>query len=100
MPTAAPRPVTGTLEVDGLTALVEAGHVTAVGGIKPDQIQPASLDLTLDTEAYRMPGSILPMPGESVRDLVRSLALERVDLSTPVCLGRDQVFLVLLLPVA
>src|SRR6185436_16751755 len=33
---------------------------------------------------------------ESVRDLVRNLALEKVDLSTPVCLGRDQVYLVLL----
>lgn len=96
MPTAAPRPLSGTLEVDGLTALVDAGHVTAVGGIKPDQIQPASLDLTLDVEAYRMPGSILPLPGESVRDLVRSLALERIDLAAPVCLGRDQVYLVLM----
>ncbi|MBA3699013.1 MAG: 2'-deoxycytidine 5'-triphosphate deaminase [Planctomycetes bacterium] len=96
MPTAAPRSITGTLEVDGLTALVDAGHIAAVGGIKADQIQPASLDLTLDVEAYRMPGSILPRPGESVRELVRTLALEKINLSTPVCLGRDQVYLVLL----
>ena len=87
---------TGTFEIDGLTALVNAGHVTATGGIRPEQIQPASLDLTLDAEAYRMPGSILPLPGESVRSLVRNLALERVDLNTAVCLGRDQVYLVLL----
>ena len=92
----APPSITGTLELDGLAALVSAGHVTALGGIKADQIQPASLDLTLDVEAYRMPGSILPMPGESVRELVRSLALEKIDLSTPFCLGHDQVYLVLM----
>lgn len=45
-----------------------------------------------------MPGSVLPLSagsgrgGESVRELVRSLALERLDLSAPTCLGRDQVY--------
>jgi dCTP deaminase len=87
---------TGTFEIDGLTQLVNAGHISASGGIRPEQIQPASLDPTIDIEAYRMPGSILPLPGESVRELVRNLALERLDLSTAVCLGRDQVYLVLL----
>ncbi len=87
---------TGTFEMDGLTRLVNDGHITAAGGIRPEQIQPASLDLTLDTEAYRMPGSILPMPGESVRELIRNIALERLDLSTATCLGRDQVYLVLI----
>jgi len=90
----------GTLEVDALTQLVQAGHVLAPGGIRPEQIQPASLDLTLSDEAYRMPGSILPLsgdaqrPGERVRELVRGLALERIDLSASACLGRDQVYFV------
>jgi len=84
----------GTLESTALTRLVAAGHVTSVAGVLPTQIQPASLDLTLGTEAYRMPGSILPIAGESVRALVTSLALERIDLSKPACLGRDQVYVV------
>jgi dCTP deaminase len=88
----------GTLEIDALRQLVAAGHVQAPGGIRPEQIQPASIDLTLSEEAWRMPGSILPLaagigrPGETVRELVRSLALERLDLSQPSCLGRDQVY--------
>lgn len=88
--------IPGTLELDGLRRLVEHGHVASDGGIRAEQIQPASLDLTLGTECYRMPGSILPMAGERVRDLVQGLALEKVDLSAPVCLGRGQVYLVLL----
>ena len=90
----------GTLEIDALRQLVAAGHVQAPGGIAPGQIQPASIDLTLSEEAWRMPGSVLPLAagmgrgGESVRELVRSLALERLDLSTPTCLGRDQVYFV------
>ncbi len=90
----------GTLEIEALAQLVAAGHVQAPGGIRAEQIQPASIDLTLSEEAWRMPGSILPLAagngrsGESVRDLVRALALERIDLSAPTCLGRDQVYFV------
>jgi dCTP deaminase len=96
MPTDPRLLVPGTLEATGISLLADAGGVSVAGGLRPGQIQPASLDLTLDVEAYRMPGSILPMPGERVRDLVRDLALERIDLSSPVCLGRDQVYFVLL----
>jgi dCTP deaminase len=84
----------GTLETAGLQGLVDAGHIAAEGGIRAEQIQPASLDLTMGEEAYRMPGSILPVAGERVRDLVRHLALERIDLTKPSCLGRNQVHLV------
>jgi dCTP deaminase len=91
----------GTFEQSGLRRMVERGHIIADGGILPEQIQPASLDLRLGCEAYRMPGSILPLagaqgaPGERVRDLVTGLALEKIDLSHAVCLGRDQVYVVL-----
>jgi dCTP deaminase len=84
--------VPGTLGLDELRALVAAGGITCAGGIPDRQIQPASIDLTLDAEAYRLPGSVLPLAGETVRDLVRHLALERLDLSTATCLGRDQVY--------
>ncbi len=89
-----PLTAPGTLEADGLTAAIAAGVVTAPGGIPAGQIQPSSLDLRLAAEAYRMPGSVLPVPGERVRDLVQGLALEKLDLSQPVCLGRNQVYVV------
>jgi dCTP deaminase len=90
----------GTLEVSGLQRLIASGGITAPGGIRAEQVQPASIDLRLSDEAYRMPGSILPLAGtrggagERVRALVDNLALERIDLSHDACLGRDQVYFV------
>lgn len=81
----------GTLDADGIRALAAAG---GIGPIEPKAVQPASLDLRLGSECFRLPGSLLPLPGERVRDLAASLALERIDLSQPVCLGRGQVYLV------
>ncbi|MBA2479724.1 MAG: 2'-deoxycytidine 5'-triphosphate deaminase [Planctomycetes bacterium] len=84
----------GTLEIGSLRTLVARGLISADGGIPDDLVQPASIDLRLAAEGYRMPGSILPMPGERVRDLIAGLALERIDLSQPTCLARNQVYLV------
>jgi len=93
---AAPVPslTPGTLVAEDLAALVRSGAVRGETAITDAQIQPASIDLTLSAEAYRLPGSILPLAGERVRDLIRDLALERVDLAQPACLGRGQVYLV------
>jgi len=84
----------GTAEFEDLKHLVDTGAIRSTAGIAPSQIQPSSLDLTLADEAYRLPGSILPLPGESVAELARTLALERLDLSKPTCLARNQVYLV------
>ncbi len=84
----------GTAEFEDLKLLVEQGAIRSAAGIAPGQIQPSSLDLTLAEEAYRLPGSILPLAGERVADLARELALERLDLSKPTCLARNQVYLV------
>ncbi len=81
----------GTLDAEGIRALAAAG---GIGPIDPRAVQPASLDLRLGAECYRLPGSLLPLPGERVRDLVASVALERIDLSRPACLGRGQVHVV------
>lgn len=84
----------GTAEYEDLARLVALGAIRSAAGIAAGQIQPSSLDLTLAEEAYRLPGSILPLPGERVADLARALALERLDLSRPACLARNQVYLV------
>jgi dCTP deaminase len=89
----APTPA-GTLGYDELQELVRDGAITSSAPIRPDQVQPASFDLTLAEEAYRMPGSILPLEHERVSDLVRGLALERLDLSEPRCLSREHVYAV------
>lgn len=84
----------GTLEARHLETLIEQRHITSNTGIADDQIQPASLDLTLSSEAYRMPGSILALREEHVRDLIDELSLEPVNLSNPTTLARGQVYLV------
>lgn len=84
----------GTAEFEDLAHLVATGAIRSAAGIDPAQIQPSSLDLTLAEEAYRLPGSLLPLPGEPVAELVRGLALERLDLSRPTCLARNGVYLV------
>ncbi len=84
----------GTLGYDELCELARDGAITSSVALEPDQIQPASIDLTLAEEAYRMPGSILPLEHERVSELVRGLALERVDLSEPRCLSREHVYAV------
>lgn len=86
--------VTGTLTAQDLQDLVDSRVIHSNADITPAQIQPASLDLTLSSEVMRMPGSILPLPGERVRDLVQGLALERLSCSSPLCLVRDAVYVV------
>ena len=84
----------GTLAARELSALCRAGGISSPAGIAPEQIQPSSIDLSLAAEAWRMPGSALPLPGEKVSDIIRDLAVERLDLSKPTCLARDHVYLV------
>lgn len=84
----------GTLEAQHLEALIQQQHISSHTGIANDQIQPASLDLTLSSECYRMPGSILALRDESVRSLIDQLSLEEVNLSNPTTLARSQVYLV------
>ncbi|MDA3959402.1 MAG: 2'-deoxycytidine 5'-triphosphate deaminase [Planctomycetota bacterium] len=84
----------GTLPYTELEQLVTSGAISSEAGLDSSQLQPSSVDLTLAAEAYRMPGSVLPLPGETVRDLIAGLALDQVDLSQPTCLARGQVYLI------
>ncbi|MCS6970377.1 MAG: 2'-deoxycytidine 5'-triphosphate deaminase [Planctomycetota bacterium] len=84
----------GTATDDDIRSLIAAEAIASPSGIAETLIQPSSLDLTLSDEGYRLPGSLLPLPGERVADLLRAMALERLDLSRPVCLARGQVYVV------
>ena len=84
----------GTFEAAQIVELINEQNLISNTGIADDQIQPASLDLSLSSEAYRMPGSMLCLPGEKVRDLIAQLSFERVNLSNPTTLARGQVYLV------
>jgi len=60
-------------------------------GFQEDSLQPASIDLSISDEAYRLRGSILPHHGEKVRDLLHVVARYPHDLSQP--LEPGQIYL-------
>lgn len=85
-----------TLPSQEIEQLISAGAIKASAGadIAPAQIQPSSLDLTLSHEGYSMPGSLLPLAGEHVRDLIERYSRFAVDLRSPAVLIKDNVYLV------
>jgi dCTP deaminase len=74
-------PPHGLFSRQRLLALLKHDIVTASAPFEPSQIQPASLDLRLGDEAYRVRASFLPGRGVNVRDRLHSLSPERISLS-------------------
>jgi dCTP deaminase len=65
--------------------------------IGDEQIQPASVDLRLGEEAYRVRASFLPGARGSVRDKLDLLSMHRIDLTRGAVLEKDCVYIVPLL---
>lgn len=85
----------GVFPSQAIAEMVEARWVERTDGpIQDTQIQPASLDLTLSDEAYAVPGSMLPLAGDGVRELARRYARRKLDLSAPTVLVRGEVYVV------
>jgi dCTP deaminase len=86
----------GTLPSQEIEKLIADGHVLSSAQIKPEQVQPSSLDLTLSRRAFSMPGSLMPLEGERVTDLIERYSRYPIDLKEPGVLVRDNVYLILL----
>lgn len=86
--------IKGALTTEYLRLLVDQGFVIPDQPLTESQFQPSSLDLTLSAEGYKLPGSILPLRGESVRDALASFHARPIDLSEPTFLDRGQVYLI------
>ncbi len=84
----------GVLTTSHLMQLANEGALRGERALRAEQFQPASLDLTLSPEAYKLPGSVLPLRGEPVRSLIRSFHARPVDLTEPTYLDRGQVYLI------
>ncbi len=84
----------GVLPSQGIRALVQGGHVLAHVPVEDRQIQPASLDLRLGTEAYRLQASFLPGAKSSVQAKLDDLVMSRIDLSRPTVFEKHCVYLV------
>lgn len=73
---------TGILPAQQLQAMIEDRSIVGIPEpISQDQIQPASLDLRLGTQAFRVRASFLPGPDSTVMDRVKRLEGSPIDLS-------------------
>lgn len=68
--------------------MIDAGEIKA----DAKNIQPASIDLGISEEIYRMRGTFLPRRGEKIRDVIAAESIYRADLKNP--LERGGVYLI------
>lgn len=77
-------PGKGALAAEQLRELLVAEHIV---GASEEHISPASLDMTLSEEAYRINGLLLPRMGETVRDALALMQPQAVSLEQPLQAG-------------
>ncbi|MCE9649865.1 MAG: 2'-deoxycytidine 5'-triphosphate deaminase [Parvibaculum sp.] len=85
---------TGILPAHGIQTLIREQEIWATREIERDQIQPASLDLRLGAQAYRLRASFLPGPERGVMECVEDLTLHKIDLAGGAVLETGCVYLV------
>ena len=83
----------GVLSSRKIETLIKVGAITAAAEFEGGQIQPASLDLRLGSEAIRVQASFLPWP-ETVQAKMDRLSIDRIDLSSGAVLKRGCVYIV------
>ncbi len=84
----------GILPIQALRRLIAAGAITASPAVLPDQLQPASLDLRLATQAYRVRASFLAGAGQSVADRIAEFGMHQVDLTLGAVLEKGCVYVI------
>ena len=69
----------GALPIQDMEEMVEAGLLKGF----PKQLQPASADISVAEEAYRVRGAALPRPGQSIEELRDEVVMFRHNLGQP-----------------
>jgi len=85
--------IPGILPYQAIEALASEGGIMAQTAFAPDQIQPASLDLRLGGDAWRVRASFLPGPNRTVAERMADVAMHRLDLSSGAVLERGCVYI-------
>ncbi|MEL7489787.1 MAG: 2'-deoxycytidine 5'-triphosphate deaminase [Pseudomonadota bacterium] len=86
---------TGVLPDAAIQGLIDQGQIESRGALSPDQIQPASLDLTLGERAWRVRASFLPSGSRNVAARLHDgLAMHEIALGDGAVLERGCVYLV------
>ncbi len=85
----------GVLPAEAISGLIEAGALALEGPLRPRQLQPASLDLTLGARAWRVRASFLPSRARRVAErLADGLTMHEISLESGAVLERGCVYLV------
>ena len=85
---------TGVLPSQGIKQAIAHREIQAAEAILEDQIQPASLDLRLDSTAYRVRASFLPGKHATVEEKVQRSAMHAFDLTEGAVLEQGCVYIV------
>lgn len=75
----------GALPAQTLRDLVKAGFVK---NANPENISPASIDLSLSEEVYEIAGLLLAKNGESIRSLLPLMNATKVSITSPIQTGK------------
>ncbi len=84
----------GILAVQHLEEAILDGALIADRPIEPSQLQPASLDLRLGLEAWRVQASFLPGQHMTVLDKLKKFGMHKIDLRDGAVLERGCVYIV------
>ena len=87
----------GILPARAIARAVESGMIRLARPPDSDQIQPASLDLRLGADAFRVRASFLPGPKLTVAEKLKDIVLHRIDLREGAVLETGCVYIVPLL---
>ena len=87
----------GILPAQAIRALISGGALKLAEPLAQGQLQPASVDLRLGREAYRVRASFLPGPGSKVTEKLGDLKLHTIDLTKGAVLETGCVYIVPLL---
>jgi dCTP deaminase len=85
---------TGILPYQQIKAMIRDHEIWAEEDIRPEQVQPASLDLRLGPVAYRVRASFLPGETSTVAEKIQQFALHEIDLRGGAVLEKDCVYVV------
>lgn len=87
----------GILPAQAIRALISGGALKLSEPLAAGQLQPASVDLRLGREAYRVRASFLPGPSSKVTEKLADLKLHTIDLTKGAVLETGCVYIVPLL---
>ena len=84
----------GILPAHAIARLYETGAIASASPFAPGQVQPASLDLRLGDDAYRVRASFLPGRANTVEARLEALKLHRISLAGGAVLETGCVYIV------